>query len=254
MRGTPSAVGDGHRAGPRRVEPGQAGQVRRAPAVRVGVRRVGGLAVTSVISRAQAFSPDPMPMSSTRSPASRSSLAPASVNGTEQGPMLPKVGKVRGHPVGVDAQALADRVGVHLGDLVDDVAVHPLVPAELLRRLGPQVLGQVQPGVQQALEVGDHHVVVADAQLVVLGGRAAHGGDDPVTLGVPVGATEDHRGGAGAEGERRELGDHVARGVARRGEPGDGGLLHRRASPRRRRRGRSRPRPRRSWPRRSRCR
>ena len=53
---------------------------------------------------------------------------------------------------------------------------------------------------------------VADAELVVLGAGAADPADEPVRPGVLVSRAQDHRRGAGAEGERRELGHHVARG------------------------------------------
>src|SRR3712207_8407106 len=51
----------------------------------------------------------------------------------------------------------------------------------------------LQTGVEQPLEVGPHQLVVTDAQLVVLGPRPAHGRDETVPLGVPVGAAEQDR-------------------------------------------------------------
>ncbi len=98
------------------------------------------------------------------------------------------VGERAGHPCRVDAQPLADGVGVHLGHLVDHVAVHPAAPVELLRGVGPQVDRQGEPGLEQPLEVGLHEVVVADAQPVVLGAGAADRRHDAVALRVPVGA------------------------------------------------------------------
>ena len=71
------------------------------------------------------------------------------------------------------------------------------------------VLGQLEPRVEEPLEVGSHHVVVPDAQVVVLGRRPAHRPDETVPLRVPVGATQDHGDGTGAQRQRRELREDV---------------------------------------------
>src|SRR5205085_6964716 len=57
------------------------------------------------ISRHEALSPEPIPMSSTRSPSTSESCSRASVKGTEAGPRLPRVGKV----VGTSAGSTANR-------------------------------------------------------------------------------------------------------------------------------------------------
>ncbi len=157
------------------------------------------------------FRPEPMPISRTRSPGSSSPACVARVNGIDAGPMLPRVGKVRGTRSGSMPTPVTERLGVDLGHLVHDVAVE-VGPVEVGRGLLPQAAGELEAGVHQAAGVGAHPVEVADAELVVLGAGTADAADDPVPLGVLVGRAEHHRGGAGAEGQRRELGHHVARG------------------------------------------
>src|SRR4051794_19305557 len=76
-------VRGGDRVRPGRVETGQVD-----PGRQYGFHQA--------ISITLALSPDPMPMSRTRSPGAREAIWPASVNGTETGPMLPYSGKERG--------------------------------------------------------------------------------------------------------------------------------------------------------------
>ena len=61
------------------------------------------------------------------------------------------------------------------------------------------------PASNSALESVRISVEVADAQVVVLGAGAADAADDPVALGVLVGAAQHHRRRAGAERQRGEL-------------------------------------------------
>ena len=108
---------------------------------------------------------------------------------------------------------------------MDDVATHAVRPVELRGGVGPQLVGELEPRVEQPFEVGVHDLVVTDAQLVVRGGCPADRRDQAMPLRVPVGATKDHGGGARPEGQRGELRHDVPGGGLRTGQPLDGALL-----------------------------
>ena len=84
-----------------------------------------------------------------------------------------------------------------------DVGVH-LLPVELLLRVLPRVDRERESLDEEPLAVGLHLLHRGDAQLVVGRARPTHAAEDPVSLGVRGRATQDHRGGAGTECERRE--------------------------------------------------
>src|SRR5699024_5906126 len=130
-----------------------------------------------------------------------------------------------GNPVRIEVRGLGDRIRVHIGDLVHDVAVHlPPVPAGLVGFL-PRGDDEFHAAGEQALGVGEHAVVVADAQFVVLGGRSGDPAEDAVTFRVLVGRPEDGGRGAGAQGQGGELVEVLLAGDLRTVEPGQGGLL-----------------------------
>src|SRR5699024_12680508 len=111
------------------------------------------------------------------------------------------------------------------GDLVHDVAVHlPPVPAGLVGFL-PGGDDEFHAAGEQALGVGEHAVVVADAQFVVLGRRPGDSAEDAGTFRVLVGRSEDGGGGGGALGQGGELVEVLLAGDLRTLESGQAGLL-----------------------------
>ena len=91
------------------------------------------------------FSPEPTPMHSTRSPGRSVAASWERVIGSEAGPTLPHFGNVMGTRSRNQAHGLDDGVGVGVGDLVGDVAVHRRpVPARRVR-LVPGIDHQLRP-------------------------------------------------------------------------------------------------------------
>src|SRR4051794_6670944 len=101
-------------------------------------------------------------------------------------PDVAVLGEGAWYQVRLEAEPGADRVGVDLGNLVENVTVDARGPAELRSRTFPEVPRELETSVQKALEAGGHDGVVARAKLVVLGARPADAGNDRVAAGMPV--------------------------------------------------------------------
>ena len=106
-----------------------------------------------------------------------------------------------------------------------DEVVNALPVVTVGQRVAPGVHGQGQTGLEELARVGPHPVQVAHAQVMVLGAGPAHAAVHPVPFRVPVGPTEDHGGGAGAQGQGGELLPQVVGGGGGLGQAPEGRLL-----------------------------
>ena len=164
--------------------------------------------------------PLPMPQSSTRSPLRqlRGLLRERDRDGRGAHVAVRRVGDR--HAAAVEAGRLHERVRVHAGHLMHDVAVH-VGPVPVALRLGPGGGDELHPAAQQRLRVGEHALHGADAEVVELGRGPGDAADHAVPLRVPVGAAEHRGGDAAAEGEARELAHELRAVEALLGEPLD---------------------------------
>ncbi len=156
------------------------------------------------ISSIEVLSPEPTPMSSTRSPR-RSDACLLRERDRNRGRSDVAERRVRQWDTrSVELHRLHDGVRVHVGDLMHDVAVH-LGPVPVLAGFPPGGGHEVHATLQQSFRVGEHAVDAADAESVELRGGARDPAEHPVALGVPVATTDHRRRCAGPQREAREL-------------------------------------------------
>lgn len=93
-------------------------------------------------------------------------------------------------------------------------------------RFAPRGGDQIHAVAEQALGVGEHALVVADAELVVPGCGSRHAAEDPVPLGVQVRAADHGGDGSRTQRQRCELVEVLLAGDSRALQASDSDFLH----------------------------